>query len=170
MSNPTFANIQEEIENMLDIPDEELTAEQRQLMDEYLNELAEQEASKVDNFARFIKRQAGIAEAVKKEADRLAAKSKAITAKIDRLKNRYVEIMQKHGIKKVSGNVYSIGVRENARVEVVNLDKLIATNDSDFVKREVTYKPDKVAIKEAIKKGLEIPGCVIEKSYSLNIR
>lgn len=170
MSNPTFAQIQEEIENMLDIPDEELTVEQRRLMDEYLNELAEQEAGKVDNFAGFVKRQAGIAEAVKKEADRLAAKAKAINNKIDSLKRRYVEIMRSHGIKKVSGNVYSIGVRENAKVEVVNLDKLVQDNNPLYVKTEITYKPDKMAIKEAIKGGVEVPGCVVEKTYSLNIR
>lgn len=170
MSNPTFANIQEEIENMLDIPDEELTPEQRQLMDEYLNELAEQEASKVDNFAGFIKRQAGIAEAIKAEADRLAAKAKAINAKIDRLKKRYVEIMQNHGIKKVSGNVYSIGVRENVRVDVTAMGDLVATNNPAFIRTEVTYKPDKVAIKNAIQSGVAVPGCALEKSYSLNIR
>ncbi len=48
---PTFAEIQEEIRNMLDIPDEELDEDQNAAMDEYLNELAKQESEKIDSFA-----------------------------------------------------------------------------------------------------------------------
>ena len=48
---PNFADIQTEIAAMLDIPDEELTDEQRQVMEDYLDELGVAEAAKVDGFA-----------------------------------------------------------------------------------------------------------------------
>ena len=45
---PTFNEIQQEIAGMLSIPDEELTPEQREAMDAYMDELAKVEADKVD--------------------------------------------------------------------------------------------------------------------------
>lgn len=166
----TFMEIQGEIANMLDIPDEELTDEQRQIMDEYLNELGQQEVTKIDNFAGFIRKQAAIAEAVKEESQRLAAKAKAMQNKVDRMKEHYLAVMRFHGLKKIQGNIYSIGVRESTRVNVADLDALVKDNNPLWVKAETTYKPDKATIKEALKDGVSVPGCQLEKSYSLNIR
>ena len=58
----TFANIQTEIAAMLEVADEDLTPEQQSAMDQYLNDLAGQEADKVDAFAGFIREQAARAE------------------------------------------------------------------------------------------------------------
>ena len=73
---PNFADIQAEIAAMLDIPDEELTDEQRQVMEDYLDELGVAEAAKVDGFAQFIRLETASAEAMKEESKRLAAKAK----------------------------------------------------------------------------------------------
>ena len=70
---PTFNEIQQEIAGMLSIPDEELTPEQREAMDAYMDELAKVEADKVDGFGQFLKIQSALAEACKEEAKRLAA-------------------------------------------------------------------------------------------------
>lgn len=48
---PTFNEIQQEIAGMLSIPDEELTPEQREAMDAYIDELAKLEADKVDGLS-----------------------------------------------------------------------------------------------------------------------
>lgn len=166
----TFMEIQGEIANMLDIPDEELTDEQRQIMDEYLNELGQQEVTKIDGFAGFIRQQTAISEAIKQEGQRLAAKAKAMQNRIDKLKEHYLSVMKIHGIKKIQGEIYSIGVRENMRVNVSDLDALVKDNNPLWVKAETTYKPDKATIREALKDGVSVPGCQLEKSYSLNIR
>ena len=50
---PSFSDIQDEISSMLSIPDEELTDDQRAAMAAYLDELAGQEADKVDAFGSF---------------------------------------------------------------------------------------------------------------------
>ena len=65
---PTFNEIQQEIAGMLSIPDEELTPEQREAMDAYMDELAKLEADKVDGFGQFLKIQSTLAEACKEEA------------------------------------------------------------------------------------------------------
>lgn len=168
--NITFMAIQEEISNMLDIPDAELTDEQKITMDAYLTELGQQEASKVDSFAGFIRKQTAIAEAIKQESQHLADKAKAIQNKIDRMKEHYLAVMRFHGLKKIQGDIYSIGVRESTRVNVTNFDALVKDNNPVWIKEEVTYKPDKKAIKEALNGGMEVPGCMLEKGYSLNIR
>lgn len=170
MSGPSFDHIQQEIANMLDVPDDELSEDQKRLMDLYLDELGQQEASKVDAFSGFIRKQAAIAEAMKEESQHLANKARAIQNKIDSMKRHYLAVMQQHGLKKISGEIYSIGVRENTRVEVKDLEALKAMDNPLYLKTEITYKPDKGTIKEALKDGLEIPGCSLEKSYSLNIR
>lgn len=166
----SFSDIQFEIATMLDVPDEELTEEQRHLMDDYLNDLGQQEASKIDGFSGFIRQQSAYAEAIKEEAQRLSNRARAIQNKIDYLKRKYLAIMQQYGVKKIQGNIYSIGIRENTRVEVGNLEALKALNNPQYLKMEIEYKPDKAAIKDAIKEGISVPGCSLEKSYSLNIR
>ena len=71
---PTFNEIQQELAGMLSIPDEELTSEQREAMDAYIDELAKLEADKVDGFGQFLKIQSALAEACKEESRRLAAR------------------------------------------------------------------------------------------------
>lgn len=170
VDNITFMAIQEEISNMLDIPDAELTDEQKITMDAYLTELGQQEASKVDSFAGFIRKQAAIAEAMKQESQHLAAKAKAMQNKIDHMKEHYLAVMRFHGLKKIQGDIYSIGIRESTRVNVTDLDALVKDNNPVWVKEEVVYKPVKDTIKEALKNGQNVPGCQLEKGYSLNIR
>lgn len=68
---PTFQQIQEEIASMLSVPDEELTDEQRAAMDAYLDDLGDMESAKVDAFGQFLKIQSSVADACKKESQRL---------------------------------------------------------------------------------------------------
>jgi len=72
---PSFSDICDEISSMLSIPDEDLTDEQRAAMSAYLDDLAGQEADKVDAFGSFIRVESARAEACKKEAQRLANKA-----------------------------------------------------------------------------------------------
>lgn len=166
----SFQKIQEEIANMLDVPDEQLSDEQRELMEAYLDELGEQEASKVDGFAGFVRKQTAIMEAIKAESQHLASKARAMQKNIDNMKNYFLSVMQMHGLKKISGEVYSIGVRENTRVDIIDLEALKALDNPVYINTEVIQTPDKLQIKEALKAGRDVPGCTLAKSYSLNIR
>ena len=97
---PTFAEIQEEIASMLDIPDEQLDEEQKQIMDSYLNELAAQEAGKIDGFSQFIRLQSEHVEACKNESKRLLERAKTAERRIQSLKNYYTGEMLRRGLKK----------------------------------------------------------------------
>lgn len=162
---PTFSAIEQEISNMLDIPDEELDEKQRLALDAYLEELGSQEQEKVDNFAQFIRIEGARAEALKTEAARLASKARTAANRIAYLKDRYLDAMQRNGLQKVRGQIYAISVRAS--------DIVIITNEvmlpEQFVTEKTTIMPDKLAIKDALKKGETVPGAKLDKSYSLRV-
>lgn len=163
----TFAQIQAEIESMLSIPDDMLTDEQRATMDDYLDELGQQEADKVDGFGQFLRLQTARAEAMKEEAKRLSAAAKCIENRLERLKLYYVGVLRVSGLQRVSGNVYTLSTRKSERVEVpANVSGL----DEALVRRKVTVEPDKKAIGDALKAGQEVTGCRIVESYSLQVK
>lgn len=170
---PPFWAIQEEIAAMLDVPDKELDEDQQAAMNLYLDELAEQEAEKVDGFAQFIRMQSGHVEACKEEAKRLREKAATMEKRIKSLKEYYLNVMGAHNLKKVQGNAYTLSTR---KTESVNAPETQAELEDLFkreplcVKEVITYKPDKAVIKEHIKAGHAIPGCFIEESQSLIIR
>lgn len=164
---PTFDQIQNEIAAMLSIPDEDLDDVQRKALDAYLDELATAEASKVDGFGQFIRLQSALAEACKEEAKRLAAKARTAEARIAFLKAKYVASMQGVGVKKISGAVYTLSVREN---EAVAITARVETLPEIYQRKKTTVEPDRIAIRNALKDGAEIPGCTLGKTYSLHIR
>ena len=163
---PSFANIQDEISSMLSIPDEDLTDEQRAAMEEYLNDLAGQEADKVDAFGSFIRVESARAEACKKEAQRLANKAKTAEGRISYLKHMYLCTMQSAGLKKVQGSAYTLSIREADSVNVTDVTVL----PDLYIRRKETVEPDKVVLREALKGGIEIPGAVLVKTQSLQVR
>ena len=162
----TFSNIQDEISSMLSIPDEDLTDEQRAAMDAYLDDLAGQEADKVDAFGSFIRVESARAEACKKEAQRLANKARTAESRISYLKHLYLCTMQSNGLKKVQGSAYTLSIREADSVDVTDVAVLPAV----YLRRKESVEPDKVVLKEALKGGLEIPGASLVKTSSLLIR
>lgn len=163
---PKLANIMEEIENMLSVPDEELTEEQQAIMAEYLDELAQQEADKIDGFVAFVRNALARANFQREEARRLNASAKAIENKIDRFKDYYRGVMQAHGVKKIQGKVYSASIRSTACVSVDN-EALIP---DEWWNVKTTREPAKAEILRALKRGEVIPGCSVGQSYSLIAR
>ena len=162
---PTFMQIQDEIAGMLAIPDDELTDEQRWVMYSYLDMLGDQEQAKVDAFAQFVKLESARAEALKTEAARLASKARTAADRISFLKGRYLDAMQRNGLRQVRGQVYALSVRTTDVVTITNE----AILPERFVVEKTTIMPDKLAIKDALKKGEDIPGAILDKSYSLRV-
>lgn len=164
---PTFNEIQQEIAGMLSIPDEELTPEQREAMNVYIDELAKLEADKVDGFGQFLKIQAALADACKEESRRLAAKARTAESRLAWLKEHYTIALRENGLKKVSGNAYTISVREYEGVAVTAQTEELPEL---YRRTKTTVEPDKAVIKESLKSGLTIPGCALVKTYSLQVR
>ena len=162
---PSFVAIQDEIRSMLDVADEDLTEEQRALMCKYLDELGSQEQDKVDAFAQFVRMESARADALKAEAARLASKARTAANRISFLKDRYLDAMQRNGLRQVRGQVYALSVRSSDIVTITNE----AILPERFVTERTTIMPDKLAIKDALKKGEDIPGAILDKSYSLRV-
>lgn len=162
---PTFMQIQDEIAGMLAIPDDELTDEQRETMCSYLDMLGDQEADKVDAFGSFLRLESARAEALKAEAARLASKARTAANRISFLKEKYLDAMQRNGLRQVRGQVYALSVRSTDVVTITNEVML----PKRFVVEKTTIMPDKLAIKDALKKGEAIPGAILDKSYSLRV-
>ena len=75
--------------------------------------------------------------------------------------------MRLNGLHKVSGGVYTLSVRKVASVAVTaRLDDLPAL----YRRTQTTVEPDKALIREALKEGVDIPGCALVESYRLDIR
>lgn len=162
----TFEQIEMEIASMLDVQDDELTPEQKAEMDKYLEELAAAEANKVDGFAQFVKVQGARAKAIKEEAQRLAARARAIENRISWLKAHYMTNMLAFNLTKIAGGIYTVSLRnsKSVRVDESALDTLPAEL------KKVTVEPRKTEIRKALEAGQELAGCSIEETQSLNIR
>lgn len=163
---PTFDHIEEELSAMLSIPDEELTEEQKLDLEQYLDELGQQEADKIDRFCQFVRIETERAEAIKAESKRLARKAQTAQSRIDYIKDRYLSIMQQHGVRKISGKVYTASVRESQAVAIENQ----AVIPEEFWKVKEERSVDKAMVKNSIKAGIEVPGCSLVPTYSLLTR
>ena len=150
---------------MLDIPDEQLSDEQKAALDAYLDELGSQEASKVDNFALFVRLESARAEALRAEAQRLASRARTAENRIAYLKMRYMQAIEQAGLKGVKGSVYRLSIRATDIVNVTNQDAL----PEQYVRVKTTVEPDKVALKAALKEGQVIPGAALVQTYSLQV-
>lgn len=164
---PSFDHIQQEISAMLSVNDEDLTEEQKQAMDAYLDELGHAESEKIDGFAAFIREESYRAKYYAEEAKRLANKAKTAEGRINFLKAKYLDIMRENGVSKIKGNAYTLSVRHIQHV-VVDDDAQL----DDLYMRVIPEKrePDKRVIGEALKGGVSIPGCRLEQTDSLQIR
>jgi hypothetical protein len=162
---PHFKEILDEISLMLEVPDEDLTEEQKATMDTYLDELAGQEADKVDGIGQWMRLEAARAEALKAEATRLSNRAKSIQNRINWLKCGYLASMERAGVKKVRGEIYTMSVRATDVVRIVDETAL----PEEFIKVTQTISPDKMALKSALKEGREVPGAELAKSMTLQI-
>lgn len=173
---PSFANIQDEIQNILDTFDSpendlteystELNDAQKQELDDYLTLLAEQESDKVDGFGQYLLMQKKKMEDLKEESSRLAQRAKSIDNTCNYLKTRYLQIMEKHGLKKVQGKLYTLS-RRCSKVVVIEDEKLLP---QELWREKVTREPMRQDIKALLSVGKKVPGCRLGESVSLQVR
>ena len=73
---------------------------------------------------------------------------------------------QQHGLRKISGNVYTASVRESQAVAIEDQ----AAIPAEFWKVKEERSVDKVMVKNHIKAGQVVPGCSLIPTYSLQTR
>lgn len=125
----------------------------------------EAEASeKIEATALYLRELDAEAKAAKDEADRMIARVKSMQKRSDYLKSMLLDAL--HATGKVKTGRVTVSIRTTQAVEVsegANLPEAYTTV-------KTTVSPNKVAIKQALLDGVEVPGCHIEERESVQIR
>ena len=129
--------------------------------------------TKVDSIACIIKDELAMAETIEKEIDALTARMKRHKITVDRLKTYTMEQMQAVGKSKIetARNVVSVAKKAPA-LEIENADDFIAwaTLDHEEFIRQKAPEINKVAVRDALKAGEELPGAKLVAGYRLAVR
>jgi hypothetical protein len=141
---------------------EELTPELEQAL--ILNQ--QQLQTKAGSYAKIIANYQANADAADAEIKRLKQYKEQNEKVVDRLKNALSESMLISGTEKLESDFWRFSVRRSEAVEVDLLEALPA----NYVTEKTTKSADKVAIKEAIKRGENITGARIVENFSLQIK
>lgn len=125
----------------------------------------EAEASeKIEATALYLRELDAEAKAAKDEADRMIARVKSMQKRSDYLKAMLIEALHVTGKVKTARVTVSIRTTQAVAVdEGANLPEAYTT-------AKTTVSPNKVAIKQALLDGVEVPGCSLEARESVSIR
>lgn len=131
-----------------------------------LEELEFDRTSKIENIALYIKNLEAQATSIKNEENALAERRKAKERRIEHLKSYLTSSMVAAGEDGIETSKVCISFRKSEPV-IVDEEKL----DKAFIKEtvKVERKPDKVAIKKAIKSGVAVEGAYIEVKQNIQI-
>lgn len=141
---------------------EELTPELEEALIINQNELQ----AKAVNYAKVIANYQAESDAIDQEIKRLKAMKDSREKKIEWLKESVKKAMLVSGIEKVESPLFKLSVRRSEAVEVDLVEAL--PNAFQNVKNVVTA--DKVAIKEAIKRGENVTGARLVENFNLQIK
>ena len=143
-----------------ELTDGELTPELEQALIITQENLQE----KAINYGYVIKNFESEVDIIEEEIKRLNALKKARINAVDKLKNNISDAMQLFGITEVKAPTFKMNFRKSESVEVSDL-----LDQTDIVEK-VSYQPDKIAIKNAIKEGKTVNGAALIINYNLQIK
>lgn len=140
------------------------TEEELQAINDTLEMLDCSIEEKVENTAKYIKNVESDIEGIKAEINRLTALKKQKERNTEWLKSNIEYALKYKGIEKLEVGTFKCGYRKSESVEVDDLKAI----PSDYTKTEI--KPDKTAIKKALKAGEEINGVHIQTNMNFYIK
>ena len=141
---------------------EELTPELEQEL--IINQ--EQLQSKGINYAKVIANYQSESDAIDAEIKRLKAMKESRDKKVKWLTESLKNAMLVSGIDKIESPLFKISIRRSEAVDVDVVEAL----PSEFVNIKNVVTADKVAIKEAIKRGENVFGARIIENFNLHIK
>lgn len=125
----------------------------------------EAEASeKIEATALYLRELDAEAKAAKDEADRMIARVKSMQKRSDYLKSMLLDAL--HATGKVKTARVTVSIRTTQAVEIAEGANL----PEAYTTVKTTVSPNKVAIKQALLDGVEVPGCRLEARESVSIR
>lgn len=122
--------------------------------------------NKATNYGMLIKSLEGENLVIDSELDRLSKLAKQRSKLVTRLKTAISEAMKLYEVETIKTPLISFSFRKSESVEIVNVAQL----DKKFMVEKTTVTPDKTAIKEAIKKGEEVEGAILQVNQNLQIK
>jgi hypothetical protein len=125
---------------------------------------------KRDRMAEFILHTEEAEQAIEEEIARLRRRKERISAARERMQDSVLEVMEVMEMKSLQGELYTLVAAKNpSSVEIV--DDLSIPPEFLLPPPPSPLRPDKSAIKKALKSGREVPGArLIEAKTRLEIR
>lgn len=133
---------------------------------EKLDALTIERDSKIENLALWVKNLEADAQAYKAEKDSFAQKQKVAENKAKSIKEYLSRYLSGNAFKTTRVNV---GFRKSESVDVFSMEALMEYGNADYLKYK-DPEADKTAIKNAIKAGANIPGCVLVEKQNIQIK
>ena len=121
---------------------------------------------KAEAYGLVMKNLEAQADGLKAEANRLSERSNAITANIKRMSDNLLSLMMETGKLKFKTDHFSFSTRKSSSVIILD-DKAIPKG---YTKTKIVITFDKLAIKTALKSGVEIAGAEIKESTNISIK
>ena len=141
---------------------EELTPELEQML--IINQ--DQLQAKAGNYAKVIANIQSDVDAIDNEIKRLKAMKESKDRAITRLKDAVKNAMLVSGIEKIESPLFKLATRRSEAVEVDIMEAL----PGQFLNVKNVVTADKVAIKDAIKRGENVFGARIVENFNLQIK
>ena len=127
-------------------------------------EVCESAEAKIANCGRYIREQEHEIEAMKKASKDILERAKAKENKLEWLKRTTIASLNALG-KPVEEADIRVSTRKSESVEV---DESVLGRE--WFAETVTYKPNKVALKHALKNGEPVEGAYLATNYNLSIK
>jgi hypothetical protein len=119
---------------------------------------------KAINYGYVIKNFESEVDIIETEIKRLNALKKARINAVDKLKTNISNAMQLFGILEVKAPTFKMNFRKSESVEIYE------GLSNEYITEKISYQPDKIAIKNAIKEGKTVNGAGIIINYNLQIK
>lgn len=159
--------IKAQIENCIKVDDDFVDTETGEVFDtEAFEQLEMDFEEKCLDLARWVKNLDAEREAVYNERRKLESREKAISRKMDSIRNYLTFVLEGRSMKDSNTE---IGFRKSKSTEV-NVIELMKWDNADSY---LTYKepvPNKTEIAKALKNGTDIPGCRIVENMKIQIK
>lgn len=134
------------------------------LSSDALHAVEAQAAEKIEATALYLRELDAEARAAKEEADRMLDRVKSLQKRSDYLKAMLLDAL--HATGKVKTGRVTVSIRTTKAVEIAEGADL----PEAYTTVKTTVSPNKVAIKQALLDGVEVPGCSLEARESVSIR